>query len=45
MAPLSAACERVFSLLASMFNMNQGHTLMDFVEGSLMLNYNDRVVG
>jgi hypothetical protein len=45
MAPSSAACERVFSLLASMFDMNQRHTLMDFVEGSLMLNYNDRVVG
>jgi hypothetical protein len=45
MAPSSAACERVFSLLASMLDSNQRRALMDFVEGSLMLNYNNRVVG
>jgi hypothetical protein len=45
MAPSSAACKRIFSLLALMFDSNQRRGLMDFVEGSLMLNYNDRVVG
>jgi hypothetical protein len=45
MAPSSAACERVFSLLALMFDTRQWSALMDFVEGSLILNYNKRVVG
>ena len=45
MAPSSAACERVFSLLESMFGADQDRSLGDMVQGSLMLRYNKRTVG
>ena len=45
MSPSSAASERVFSLVNSMFGKEQLHTLADFVQGSLMLRYNKRNVG
>jgi hypothetical protein len=41
----SAACERVFSLLKSMFGDQQASVLGDFLQGSLMLRYNKRDVG
>ena len=41
----SAACERVFSLLKQMFGDQQLSALADYVQGSLMLRYNQRVVG
>lgn len=40
--PSSAAAERVFSLLKQSFNHLQGAALNDYVELSLMLQYNDR---
>jgi len=42
MAPSSAACERVFSLLDSLFGPEQRKALSDYISGSLMLNYNKR---
>mmetsp|Transcript_18603 Transcript_18603/g.54513 ORF Transcript_18603/g.54513 Transcript_18603/m.54513 type:complete len:172 (+) Transcript_18603:2232-2747(+) len=42
MAPSSAACERVFSLLKSMFGDDQSSALADMLQGSLMLRYNKR---
>jgi hypothetical protein len=42
MAPSSAACERVFSLRASLFGPEQRKALSDYISGSLMLNYNKR---
>ena len=46
--PSSASCERVFSLLKSMYG-HVGHeqhsALMDQVQASLMLKYNERRVG
>ena len=45
MSPSSAASERVFSLLNSMFGKEQLSSLADFVQGSLMLRYNKRNVG
>ena len=45
MAPSSAACERVFSLLAAMFGEQQMHALADYIQAALMLKYNKRVVG
>lgn len=41
-SPNSCACERVFSLMKSMFTPAQRTALMDYVEGSLMLAYNNR---
>jgi hypothetical protein len=41
----SAACERVFSLLDSMFSKEQLCSLSDYVGGSLMLKYNKRTLG
>ena len=41
----SAACERVFSLLAAMFTKEQHSTLADQIQAALMLKYNKRVVG
>ena len=38
--PTSAASERVFSLLSNSFNNRQDASLRDYVEGSLMLQYN-----
>jgi hypothetical protein len=44
-SPNSAACERVFSLLAAMFTKEQHSTLADQIQAALMLKYNKRVVG
>ena len=38
--PSSAASERVFSLLKASFNDQQDFTLQDYLEASLMLQYN-----
>ena len=38
--PSSAAAERVFSLLKSSFSERQGQSLQDYLETSLMLQYN-----
>ena len=38
--PSSAASERVFSILNSSFKHQQNHSLQDYVETSLMLQYN-----
>lgn len=43
--PNSAAAERVFSLLNSMFGDTQYSALADCIQASLMLRYNKRVVG
>ena len=40
--PSSAEAERVLSLLACSFGANQGCTLQDYIEVSLMLQYNRR---
>ena len=40
--PSSAAAERVFSLLKSSLNDQQDNSLKDYVESSLMLQYNKR---
>ena len=40
--PSSAAPERVFSLLKVNFGDQQEHTLQDYIEASLMLQYNKR---
>ena len=45
MVPSSAASERVFSLVKSMFGKEQLSSLADFVQGALMLRYNKRTVG
>jgi hypothetical protein len=45
LSPNSASCERVFSLLASMFTPEQKATLGDALQASLMLRYNKREVG
>ena len=45
MPPSSAASERVFSLVQSMFGKDQLNSMADFVQGSLMLRYNQRMVG
>jgi hypothetical protein len=45
LSPNSASCERVFSLLASMFSPEQKATLGDALQASLMLRYNKREVG
>lgn len=38
--PSSAAAERVFSLLKNSFSDRQLHSLQDYIEASLMLQYN-----
>ena len=43
--PSSAAAERVFSLLTSSFGDQQDKSLKDYVESSLMLQYNKSNVG
>lgn len=43
-APNSAACERVFSLLESMFGDAQTSALADYIQAALMLRYNGRRV-
>ena len=40
--PSSAASEQVFSLLKSSFNSQQQNSLQDYIEVSLMLQYNSR---
>ena len=45
MAPSSAASERVFSLVKSMFWRGAALRVADFIQGSLMLRYNKRSVG
>ncbi len=40
--PSSAAAERVFSLLKASFNEQQDNSLQDYIESSLMLQYNNR---
>ena len=42
--PSSAASERVFSLLKQLFGDQQLSSLMDYIQGSIMLNYNDRAL-
>ena len=44
-SPNSASCERVFALLKNLFGEEQSLSLADYVQASLMLNYNDRSVG
>ena len=44
-SPNSAQCERVFSLLKQMFGDSQLAALADYVQGSLMLKFNKRMVG
>jgi hypothetical protein len=41
----SASCERVFSLMESMFTSEQTKVLSDYIGGALMLKYNKRSVG
>ncbi|KAL1499912.1 hypothetical protein AB1Y20_012594 [Prymnesium parvum] len=45
MSPNSASCERVFSLMSSMFTPQQRSVLADQLQASLMLKYNKRSVG
>ena len=45
MAPSSAASERVFSLVESMFGHEQKSALADQLQGSVMLRYNKRQFG
>ena len=40
--PSSAAFERVFSLLKNSFGVQQDNALKDYVEASLMLQFNKR---
>ena len=44
-APNSASCERVFALLKNLFGEEQMTALADYLQTSLMLNYNKRTVG
>ena len=41
-SPSSASCERVFALLKNLFGDAQLATLSDYLQASLMLNYNHR---
>ena len=40
--PSSAAAERVFSILSNCFGEQQDRALQDYIEASLMLQYNKR---
>ena len=40
--PSSAAAERVFSILSNCFTDRQEHSLKDYIETSVMLQYNSR---
>ena len=44
-SPNSASCERVSALLRNLFGEKQVSALSDYLQASLMLNYNKRVVG
>ena len=41
----SAACERVFSMVDSMYGSDQLSVLADQVQAGVMLRYNERSVG
>ena len=41
--PSSAAAERVFSLLLASFSEQQDHALSDYLQASVMLQYNNRI--
>ena len=43
--PNSAAAERVFSMLNTMFGDTQMSALVDMIQAALMLRYNKRTVG
>lgn len=45
LTPSSASSERVFSLLKAMFGENQINSLSDYIEGSVMLAFNERQLG
>ena len=45
LSPNSASCERVFSLLKSMFTEQQMSVLGDYMRAALMLKYNKRTLG
>ena len=45
MAPSSAASERVFSFVKTMFGKDQITSMADFIQGSLMLRYIQLHVG
>ena len=45
LSPTSASCERVFSLVKTMFGEQQMHALADYIRAALMLKFNERVVG
>ena len=40
--PSSAAAERIFSILSNSFTDRQEHALRDYIETSVMLQYNCR---
>ena len=44
-SPNSASCERVFSLLKTMFGEQQMSALADYIKAALMLRYNGRRIG
>ena len=44
-APNSASCERVFSLVKSMFGDQQMRSLADYIQAALQLRYNKRSIG
>ena len=43
-APQAAQAPEVFSLLKQLFGDQQLSSLMDYIQGSIMLNYNDRAL-
>ena len=43
-APEAFCAPRVFSLLKQLFGKQQLSSLMDYIQGSIMLNYNDRAL-
>lgn len=44
MSPNSASCERVFSLLQSMYGLQRARALSDHLQASLMMRFNKRGV-
>ena len=42
LTPNSAGCERVFSLLATLFPFERTSSMSDLIEGTLMMRYNKR---
>ena len=45
LAPNSASCERVFSILERMFGEELDSSLADRIEAAVMLSFNNRRVG